>query len=120
MKWVMSIAAGLAVGYFIYQMVVNGKNGGIRTTGRLHKSVKDKKISGVCAGIAEYLNMDPTIIRLIFALLAVGWGSGVLVYFILSFILPEGDEDDASAEEEEKEEENEEIIVTQETNHTGE
>ena len=72
MKWAMSIAAGLAVGYFIWQMIVNSKDGGIKTTGRLHKSVKDKKVAGVCGGIAEYLNTDPTIIRLVFALLALG------------------------------------------------
>ena len=69
----MSIAAGLAIGYFIWQLVVNNKEGGAKTTGRLHKSTKDKKIAGVCGGIAEYLNTDPTIIRLVFALLVLGW-----------------------------------------------
>ena len=97
MKWAMSIAAGLAVGYFIWQMIVNSKDGGIKTTGRLHKSVKDKKVAGVCGGIAEYLNTDPTIIRLVFALLALGWGSGVLAYIVCALVLPDGD--DAEPEE---------------------
>lgn len=93
MSWIMSIAAGLAIGYFIYQMVVS-KNGGVKTTGRIHKSVKDKKIAGVCGGIAEYLNADPTIIRLVFALMVLGWGTGVLAYIACALILPEGDNEE--------------------------
>ena len=97
MSWIMSIAAGLAIGYFIYQMVVS-KNGGVKTTGRIHKSVKDKKIAGVCGGIAEYLNTDPTIIRLVFALMVLGWGTGVLAYIACALILPEGDSEDTEEE----------------------
>lgn len=97
MSWIMSIAAGLAIGYFIYQMVVS-KNGGVKTTGRIHKSVKDKKIAGVCGGIAEYLNADPTIIRLVFALMVLGWGTGVLAYIACALILPEGDSEDTEEE----------------------
>ena len=92
MKWIMSIAAGLAIGYFVYQAFVSNKNGEERTTGHLHKSVTDKKIAGVCGGIAEYLNADPTIIRLAFALLVLGWGSGVMAYIICALVLPEGEE----------------------------
>ena len=97
MSWIMSIAAGLAIGYFIYQMVVS-KNGGVKTTGRIHKSVKDRKIAGVCGGIAEYLNADPTIIRLAFALMVLGWGTGVLAYIACALILPEGDSEDTEEE----------------------
>ena len=100
MSWIMSIAAGLAIGYFIYQMVVS-KNGGVKTTGRIHKSVKDKKIAGVCGGIAEYLNADPTIIRLVFALMVLGWGTGVLAYIACALILPEGDSEDTEEEDNE-------------------
>ena len=92
MKWIMSIAAGLAIGYFVYQAFVSNKNGDERTTGRLHRSATDKKIAGVCGGIAEYLNADPTIIRLAFALLVLGWGSGVMAYIICALVLPEGEE----------------------------
>ena len=88
MKWAMSIAAGLAVGYFIWQMIVNSKDGGIKTTGRLHKSVKDKKVAGVCGGIAEWLGVDPTIVRLAWILLTLGWGSGVLLYAAFALALP--------------------------------
>ena len=91
MKWIMSVAAGLAIGYFVYQMIVNSRNGEQKTTGRIHKSRKDRKIAGVCGGIAEYLNTDPTIIRLIFALLVIGWGSGLLAYIVCALVFPEGE-----------------------------
>ena len=91
MKWIMSVAAGLAIGYFVWQMVASSRNGEEKTTGRIHKSTKDRKIAGVCGGIAEYLNADPTVIRLAFALLVLGWGSGVLAYIACALILPEGE-----------------------------
>ena len=59
---------------------------------KLCKSNTNKKICGVCGGIAEYLNADPTIIRLAFALLVLGWGSGVMAYIICALVLPEGEE----------------------------
>ena len=98
MKTVMYVLAGLAIGYFAYQYFASNSKGKI--TGRLHKSTKDKKLAGVCGGIAEYLGVDPTIIRLAWALLAFGWGTGVLAYIVCAFVLPEGDEtDDSTAEE---------------------
>ena len=59
-------------------------------TKRLYKIEKDKKICGVCAGIAEYLNMDPTVIRaawVLFTLLVCG--TGVLIYIICEFVFPD-------------------------------
>ena len=49
---------------------------------RLCKSRNNKKICGVCAGFADYLNLDPTIVRVLWALLAVFAGTGILAYFI--------------------------------------
>ena len=86
----MTIAVGAAIGYFAYQIIQNNKNGEA-ATGRLHKSTKDKKVAGVCGGIAEYLNTDPTIIRLVFALMVLGWGTGLLAYIVLALVLPEGE-----------------------------
>ncbi len=83
----MSIAAGLAVGYFLYQYFTSSNRG--TTQGRIHKSARDKKICGVCGGIAEWLGVDPTIVRLAWAVLAFGWGTGILIYFICALILPE-------------------------------
>ena len=87
MGTVMSVAAGLAIGYFVYQYFVANQKG--TTHGRIHKSANDKKISGVCGGIAEWLGVDPTIIRIAWAVLACGWGTGILLYFICAFVLPE-------------------------------
>ena len=87
MKSIMSIAAGLAIGYFVYQYFAS--NARAKTHGRLHKSVRDKKVAGVCGGIAEYLGVDPTIIRLVWALMIFGWGSGVLAYIVCALIFPE-------------------------------
>ena len=98
MSMIMSVALGLAVGYFVWQVMIKNRNGETKTTGRLHKSTKDRKIAGVCGGIAEYLNTDPTIIRLVFALLVLGWGSGVLAYIACALILPEGDSEDTEEE----------------------
>lgn len=59
---------------------------------RLHKSIMNKKIAGVCAGIAETLNIDPTIIRIIALLLLIfsRIGGGVFIlYLALWLILPE-------------------------------
>lgn len=45
-------------------------------------------ICGVCAGIAEYFHIDPTVIRLAFAILACFGGSGILAYFVAAIIIP--------------------------------
>ena len=61
------------------------------TNKKLYKSSTDKKLCGVCAGIANFFNIDPTIIRVIFAIAAI-FTTGfpfTLLYIILAFILPE-------------------------------
>ncbi|MBQ8001941.1 MAG: PspC domain-containing protein [Clostridia bacterium] len=59
---------------------------------KLCKSKTEKKICGVCGGIAEYLQVDPTIIRLILLLIiCLGWGTGVIVYFAAALIMPDGE-----------------------------
>ena len=56
---------------------------------RLCRASVDKKICGVCGGIAEYFGLDPTIVRLAFVLLCFGWGSGLLAYIVAALIMPE-------------------------------
>ena len=56
---------------------------------RLCKVKKGKKICGVCTGIAQYFNTDPTYIRLIWVFLSFVFGSGVLAYLICAFIFPD-------------------------------
>ena len=58
---------------------------------RLTKSY-DRKLCGVCGEIAEYLNIDPTIVRLIWLLLVLCAGTGMLAYIIAAIIMPEGQE----------------------------
>ncbi len=56
---------------------------------RLKKSKTDRKICGVCGGLADYLNLDPTFVRLIWVLLVFAAGTGVLAYIIAAIIMPE-------------------------------
>lgn len=56
---------------------------------KLYRSCTDKLVGGVAAGIGEYLNVDPVIIRLIFVLLAFPGGIGIVVYIIAMIIMPE-------------------------------
>lgn len=59
---------------------------------RLYRDPENKVLSGVCSGLGAYFNIDPVIFRIIFALLAVGgFGSGILVYFILWIATPSAD-----------------------------
>ncbi len=55
---------------------------------RLYKSNHDKKLFGVCGGIAEFLKVDSTIVRLGVVLLTVFTGFPILIYFLLAFIMP--------------------------------
>lgn len=55
---------------------------------KLKKSSTDRKICGVCGGIAEYLNIDSTVIRLL-ALLLLCTGSGILIYIVAALVMPE-------------------------------
>ena len=55
---------------------------------RLYRSMTDKKIAGVCGGIAEYMNVDSTIVRLVCIALVFGWGSGLIAYIIAALIMP--------------------------------
>lgn len=56
---------------------------------RLYRSRRDSMIFGVCGGIAEYFDIDPTIVRLVTVLLIFGMGSGLLAYILGAFIIPE-------------------------------
>ena len=56
---------------------------------KLYRSKSDKKIAGVCAGLAKYLNIDVTLIRLIWALVVICGGAGLLAYLICALVIPE-------------------------------
>jgi phage shock protein PspC (stress-responsive transcriptional regulator) len=55
---------------------------------RLYRIPSEGMIGGVCAGLADYLNTDPTVIRLALVLLTLAGGSGILIYIIMLLIVP--------------------------------
>ena len=55
---------------------------------KLYRSNTDKKVCGVCGGLAEYLELDVTIIRLVAALAVVFAGCGLLAYLIAAIVMP--------------------------------
>ena len=59
---------------------------------RLYRSRTDKMLGGVCAGLGELLDIDPTIVRLVFVLLTIWGGAGAVVYLVLWLIAPYKDE----------------------------
>jgi Putative stress-responsive transcriptional regulator len=59
---------------------------------RLCLSTTDKKIAGVCGGIAKYFGLDPTLVRLAYAILVVFGGTGILLYIICALIIPREDQ----------------------------
>ncbi|MBZ2155498.1 PspC domain-containing protein [Streptococcus anginosus] len=61
---------------------------------RLTRDVRNKKIAGVCAGIANYFDIDPTIVRLIWGVAFFVYGIGLIPYLILWFVLLEDDGND--------------------------
>jgi len=83
------------IGFFAYlvawMIIPEGEPGAVPAvpaSRRLHRSANDRKIGGVCGGVAEFLEADPTIIRLIWAISFFVFGIGGILYLLLWFILP--------------------------------
>lgn len=55
---------------------------------KLYRVENGKMLCGVCAGLAEYFNIDPTVVRLAWAVLSCFAGAGILAYIIAAFIIP--------------------------------
>lgn len=55
---------------------------------KLYKSRTDKKLDGVCAGIANYFGIDPTLIRIGWVLLSLAWFTGVIAYIVCAIVIP--------------------------------
>ena len=56
---------------------------------RLYRSRSDRMISGVAGGLGEYLNIDSTVVRLLFVFFALAGGPGLLVYIVMLLVVPE-------------------------------
>lgn len=61
----------------------------IKLNKRLYRSRKDQQIAGVCGGVADYLGVDPTLVRLLWVIFALAGGPGLLLYVIMWAIVPE-------------------------------
>jgi phage shock protein C len=55
---------------------------------RLHRSRTEKMIAGVCGGLAEYLDLDPTIVRVVWVLITLLAGAGILLYLVMWIVVP--------------------------------
>ena len=56
---------------------------------KLYRSTSDKMLAGVCSGVAKYLNMDPTVVRVLWAIVSLFGFIGVVAYIVCAFIIPE-------------------------------
>lgn len=56
---------------------------------RLYRSKDDRMVAGVCAGLAEYIDIDPTIVRLLFALGLIAGGATFWAYLVMMMVVPE-------------------------------
>lgn len=61
----------------------------MNTQRRLYRSTTDERIAGVCGGIAEYLEVDSTLVRLAFVVLTLMGGPGLVLYIIMWLVVPE-------------------------------
>ncbi|MGD1045857.1 MAG: PspC domain-containing protein [Bacteroidota bacterium] len=60
-------------------------------TKALRRSIRDKKLFGICGGVGEYFDVDPTIIRIAYAIFTIlSGGAGILIYLLMYLIIPEG------------------------------
>jgi len=59
---------------------------------RLNRPVRDRMLFGVCSGIAEYFDVDPTIVRLLFVLAIFAGGASPLAYIVLAIVMPSADQ----------------------------
>lgn len=57
---------------------------------KFYLSQTDKKIGGVCGGLAEYFDIDPLLVRIGFLVLVLGFGTGILAYIIVWLLAPKG------------------------------
>ena len=64
----------------------------------MYRASEGRWLAGVCAGMAKYMNLTPTVVRLIFALMAVFFGGGILVYIVSIFMIPKEPESPVSGD----------------------
>ncbi len=89
------VKGGIPEGSSVKDSVRNGYQAAREKT-PLKRSVDDRMLLGVCAGIARWLNIDPIVVRILWALFSIAsLGTGVILYIIMAVIMPEDDSDGA-------------------------
>lgn len=58
---------------------------------KLYRSKRNRMIAGVCGGLGDYLNVDPTLVRLIMVLLVFGATAGIWIYLVAAIVIPNED-----------------------------
>jgi phage shock protein C len=66
---------------------------------KLYRSRANRTIAGVCCGLADYFGVDPTLIRVIFVVLNVLGGAGIVLYLLLWLLMPAGDSSEAAGDD---------------------
>lgn len=61
----------------------------METTRKLYRSKNDRKLSGVCGGLGEYTGIDANVVRVLFVVLAVLGGAGLIIYLAMWIIVPQ-------------------------------
>ncbi len=59
---------------------------------RIYKKREDKMLCGVCAGVSEYFEIDPTLVRVLWAVISLGYGVGLIAYIICAIVFPDKSE----------------------------
>ncbi len=59
---------------------------------RIYKIRDQKKLCGVCAGVAEYFDLDPTLVRVLWAAISLGYGVGLIAYIVCAVVFPDKSE----------------------------
>lgn len=59
------------------------------SSGKLTRSRYDRKLAGVCGGLAEHFSIDPTLVRVGYVVASLFFGTGVLIYLILALVMPD-------------------------------
>ncbi len=64
---------------------------------RIYRNTQDKIIAGVCSGVGEYLDLDPVLVRVIWLIAVLGFGTGILAYILAWIFIPKKPENLAQA-----------------------
>ena len=66
---------------------------------KIYRNQTNELVAGVCSGLADYFEVDATLVRIVFVVLGIGGGSGVLIYLVLWFVIPRENEVNMGKEE---------------------